>query len=155
MIGPACICVPNTDSRAQVARALSAFQNSLERRRRGCPAFGRPAGAVGGRRARAFVPTKFVCTPKASEPAGTCVAYRAAQHPGAPAQIPENPVFRIEPGTRYAAKSVLWTSDVRLASALGGWGPSMSGRCLGLDRLYLTRRFYFPITHFVKGCAAD
>lgn len=37
------------------------------------------------------------------------------------------------------------------AAMRGGGGPSMSGRCLGLDRLYLTRRFYFPITHFVKG----
>lgn len=136
---------------SKLPRALSAFQNSLERRRRGCPAFGRPAGAVGGRRPSAFVRTKFVRTPKASEPAGTCVAYRAAQHPGAPAYIPGNLVCGNEPGTRYAAKSVLWTSDVRLASARGGGGPSMSGRCIGLDRLYLTRRFYFPITHFVKG----
>lgn len=50
---------------------------------------------------------------KASAPAGTCMAYRAAQHPGAPAYIPGNLVCGNEPGTRYAAKSVLWTSAWR------------------------------------------
>lgn len=66
---------PASVFRTQIAgpklpRALSAFQNSLERRRRGCPAFGRPAGAVGGRRPSAFVRTKFVRTPEARALAG-------------------------------------------------------------------------------------
>ena len=132
----------------RLPRALPAFQNSLGRRRRRCPAFGRPAGAVGGRRASAFVPTKFVRTPKASAPAGTCVAYSAAQHPGAPAYIPGNLVCRNEPGTRYAAKHVLWTSDVRLASAGGGGGVSMFGRCHVLDHLVPHAQILFPDSEF-------